>query len=195
VVTFLGAGHETTAVALSWIWGLLSRHPDVRRRLRDEIDGVLGDRPPGFDDLPRLTYATMVIQEAMRLYPPVSTMSRRTVESDVVSGYAIPANSQVIVSQYVTHRHPEFWENAEGFDPERFAPERNHRPKFAYFPFSGGPRKCIGDQFSLLEATLIVARLMQRFQLDLVPGHRLVPRLVFTVRPQGGMPVIIRRRA
>jgi cytochrome P450 len=194
IVTFMGAGHETTAVALSWIFGLLSRHPDVCNRLRDEIDGALGGRPPGMSDLPKLPYTAMVLQEAMRLYPPVASLSRRTLEADEVSGYEIPANSLVILSQYVTHRHPDFWENAEGFDPERFAPGQPPRPKFAYFPFSGGPRKCIGDQFAMLEATLIVARVMQQFRLDLIAGHRLVPKLVFTVRPTGGMPMTIHRR-
>jgi cytochrome P450 len=195
VVTFLGAGHETTAVTLSWTWGLLSQHPEVRDKLHAEIEAVLGGRPPAFEDLPRLQYTGMVIQEALRLYPPAPFLSRRTIDADEVDGYHIPANSLVLVGQYVTHRHPEFWHDPEKFDPERFTPEQSKaRPKYAYFPFSGGPRKCIGDQFAMMEAKLIVAAVAQKLQLDLAPGHKPEPVVLFTLRPKEGMMMTIRGR-
>jgi cytochrome P450 len=147
VVTFLVAGHETTAVALAWTWYLVAGHPSVERRLQREIREVLGDRTPGVGDLPDLGYTRMVLEESMRLYPPVWAMTRQTHAEDEVGGQRVPPETTVSLSPYVTHRHPDFWEHPEGFDPERFSPERSaERPEYAYFPFGGGPRRCVGSR-------------------------------------------------
>jgi cytochrome P450 len=192
LATFLGAGHETTAVALAWTWYLLSRHPQAAERLREEVAEVLGDRTPTFDDVPQLHYTRMVLEESMRLYPPVWAVSRGVTEEDVVGGYRIPAKSLVLLSSYVTHRHPDFWSNPEGFDPERFLPARSeHRPRFAYFPFLGGPRVCIGMEFAMVEAQLVLAMTMQRYRLHLVPGQLCIPDPIFTLRPKGGVVMTI----
>jgi cytochrome P450 len=194
VTTFYLAGHETTAVALTWTWYLLSTHVEVARRLRAELDQVLGGRTPTVADLPKLPYALMVVQEAMRLYPPVWVTARRAIADDVVCGVHVPANAAVSVTPYAVHHSPAVWENPEGFDPERFAPERvKEHPPFSYFPFGGGPRQCIGMGFALMEAQLVLATLAQRFAPALVPGHPVAPEPLATLRPAGGMPMTIRR--
>jgi cytochrome P450 len=188
VMTFLLAGHETTAVALAWTWYLLARHPDVAERARDEVLGVLGDRTPVLEDLPRIPMARMVVEEAMRLYPPVWGIGRQSIGPDEIGGYDIPAGAIVNLSPWVTHRHPAFWPDPERFDPERFRPgvERT-RPRFAYFPFSGGPRLCIGETFALVEAQLIVAMMLQRHGLTLVDTTPVVLEPTLTLRPRGGL--------
>lgn len=194
VMTFFLAGHETTAVALSWTWFLLARHPEIAARVRDEVLGVLGDRPPAIDDLPRLPLARMVVEEAMRLYPPLWGIARESVAADTIGGYHVPAGSLVSLSPWVTHRHPAFWPDPDRFDPDRFAPAASEgRPRYAYFPFSGGPRLCIGEAFALMEAQLVVAMVLQRFRLDLLPGHTVAPEPHLTLRPRGGLPMIVRR--
>ncbi len=185
VGTFIGAGHETTATALAWTWYVLSKHPDVGHRLRAELADVLGGRLPTLEDLPHLTYTKMVLQEVMRIYPPIWAMLRSTIEDDTIGGYAIPANSLVVLCPYVTHRHPLFWDNPEEFDPERFTPERSaKRPRYAYLPFGGGPRQCIGHEFAMMEMQLIIAMVAQQYQLDLVPGYPVEPDPIFTLRPK-----------
>jgi cytochrome P450 len=192
LVTFIGAGHETTATALAWTWYLLSKYPMVDRQLRAEVSAVLGQRRPTVEDLVKLQYTRMVIEEAMRLYPPVWALTRTAAEDDEFGGYHIPAKSVVILSQYVTHRHPEFWENPEGFDPERFAPERYaDRPRYAYFPFAGGPHQCIGVDFAMMEAQFVVAMVAQRFRLHLVSGYEVEPDPIFTLRPRPGVLVTL----
>ncbi len=187
-ITLLLAGHETTANALTWTWYLLSRHPRWRQDVRDEVMGLLGDRAPTADDLPGLDLVTRVFQEAMRLYPPIWIMERRVLEDDVVGGYHIPAGSALELSPYVTHRHPAFWENPEGFDPDRFTPQRAAaRPQYAYLPFGGGQRLCIGNHLAMLEARVIVSRVLQRFKLDLVPGFPVEPKPGITLRPRHGL--------
>jgi cytochrome P450 len=194
VITFLLAGHETTGVALSWIWYLLSQHPAVERRLRGEVATVLNGRTPTVHDLPHLTYTRMVIEEAMRLYPPVWGIDREVLADDEVGGYHIPAKSVVVLSQFVTHRHPAFWDNPEGFDPERFTPERvAQRPRYAYFPFAGGPHQCIGNEFALMEAQLVVAMVTQTYRLQLMPGYRVEPDPIFTLRPRPGVVMTVER--
>ena len=196
VTTFLLAGQETTSLALTWIWYLLSQHPAAQRRLEDEIDTALGDRPPDYTDLVNLPYTRMVIDEAMRLYPPAWGFSREAIGDDDVGGYRVPRGWLVFVIPYVLHRLPAFWENPEAFDPERFTPERNaDRPKFTYLPFGAGPRQCIGNQFALIEAQLVVATLAQRFRLHLAPGHRVDPWPLITLRPRFGMPMVVERRS
>ena len=193
VMTFLLAGHETTAVALTWTWYLLDRNPDVAERLRGEVGAAIGTRTPTLEDLPRLRYVRMVVEEAMRLYPPVWGFMRQALGEDRVGGYRIPKHSVVTISPYVTHRHPAFWDDPERFDPERFRPERsNGRPRFAYLPFSGGPRLCIGNEFALMEAQLVVAMTVQRYRLHLVPGTRVEPESRLTLRPRGGLPMAVR---
>ena len=178
------AGHETTAVALSWAWYLLSKNPEAARKVREEARRVLGDRTPGVEDLPSLVYTRMVIDETLRLYPPAWAFSRKAVEDDTFGEYRIPAGTTIGLSPYVTHHRPDLWENPEGFDPERFAPGNSGgRPRYAYFPFGGGPRQCIGNNFALMEATLIVATVARRYRLDLVPGQEIKPKSRGTLAP------------
>jgi cytochrome P450 len=193
VMTFIFGGHETVSSGLTWTFYLLSKHPVVARRLRQELSRVLGGRTPTVGDIPQLPYLTMVIEEAMRLYPPVWLISRTPTEDDEIGGYHIPAGSMVLVSKYVVHRHPAFWENPDGFDPERFTPERvAARPRHAYFPFSAGPRKCIGDGFGVMEMQLVLATILQRYQLDLVPGFPVIPQPGITLRQKYGLWMTLR---
>jgi len=195
-VTFLVAGHETTAVALSWTWHLLGAHPDVERRLHAEVDEVLGRRVPGVVDLGALRYTRMVIEESMRLFPPVWATNRQAYGDDVVGGQTIHKDDTVNVSPWVTHRDPALWERPEAFDPERFTPERSAaRPEYAYFPFGGGPRRCIGNQFAMMEAQLILAMTAQRFRLQPVPGHPVEPDPILTLRPRYGVMTTLHPRA
>jgi cytochrome P450 len=188
VMTVFLAGHETTANALGWTLYLLSLHPDAERRMRQEVREVLGDRPPRFEDVDRLVYTDRVIKESMRLLPPVWFVSRSVVENDALGGYRIPKGSWVLVSPYLTQRDPRFWPNPEGFDPDRFSPEEEaKRPKCAYFPFSVGPRKCIGEAFAMLEARLILSTILQRARLDLVPGRVVELDPTVTLRPKAGL--------
>jgi cytochrome P450 len=193
VLAFIGAGHETTAVALAWTVYLLSQHPEADGRLRAEVAGVLGDRTPTTSDLPRLAYTRRVIEESLRLYPPVYALVRDAVEEDEIGGFRIPRRSMVLLSPYVTHRHPEFWPDAELFDPDRFLPGPvAGRPRFAWFPFLGGPHQCIGQEFAMMEMTLVVAMLAQSFRLQLAPGAHVEVQPVLSLRPRGGVPMIIR---
>ena len=195
VTTFLLAGQETTSLALTWTWYLLSQHPGAQRRLEEEIDAVLNGRPPEYADLVNLPYTRMVIDEAMRLYPPAWGFSRQALADDELGGFHLPRGWLAFVIPYVLHRLPAFWQDPEAFDPERFLPERSaDRPKFVYLPFGAGPRQCIGNQFALIETQLIVATLAQRYRLHLVPRHRVEPWPLITLRPRFGMPMIIERR-
>jgi cytochrome P450 len=181
-ITFLLAGHETTANALSWTFYLLSQNQDVERQLRAELSAVLAGRLPTVEDLPRLTFTTTVIQEAMRLYPPIWAIERRAITDDVIGGFHIPAKSSIVISPYVLHRHASFWPRAEQFDPTRFST----RPR-AYIPFGSGPRFCIGNEFAMMEARLIVAMVIQTCHLELVRGHPVVPQPSITLRLKGGL--------
>lgn len=169
VLVFLLAGHETTATALAFALHLLALNPKAQEKAQAEVDEVLGGRAPRADDRDRLTYLTMVLKEAMRLYPSVAIMGRKAVADTEIDGYRIPAGADVYVSAYATHRHPDYWTDPETFDPERFTPEAEAaRPRYAFFPFGGGPRACIGQHFAMLEATLALATLLQRFSLTAV---------------------------
>ena len=188
ISSVLIAGHETTASALAWTWCLLSRHPDVERKLRSEIVNVLGPRRPDFDDLDSLVFTKMVFEESMRLYPPIWTMSREAIADDELGGYRIPADTAVMVCPYSMHRDERFWVNPEGFDPERFRPGQEEiQPRYAYFPFGGGPRMCIGSRFALMEARIILPMIAQRFHLHLLPGHVVEPLPMISLRPKYGM--------
>lgn len=196
VMTLLLAGHETTANALTWMWYLLSQHPDVEARLHTELDKVLGGNIPTVDHLPDLKYTRMVIEEALRLYPPVFGFGRKATGEDELGGYYVPANTLIWLSPYVTHRHPDFWQQPEVFDPERFSPESAaNRPHYAYFPFGGGPRLCIGSNLAMMEAQLITATIAQRYLLRLVPDHPVEPEVSLTLRPKYGLPMTIHQRS
>jgi cytochrome P450 len=193
VMTIFLAGHETTATLLAWTWYLLSKDPTVDRRVRAEIEQTLAGREPTFDDLPKLTYTSMVLDEALRIYPPVWMFARQAVEDDSIGGYTIPAGAMLMLSPYVSHRLGSHWDNPEGFDPERFSPERSAlRPRFAYFPFGGGPRQCIGNNFAKTEALLIISLIAHDFQLELVPGAQVRPAPMATLRPRPGVPMVIK---
>ncbi len=196
VLTLILAGHETTATALSWTWYLLSQHPEVERKLHAELEEVLGGRAPTMSDLGSLNYTGMVIDESMRLYPPVWAVGRMAIDDDEIMGYRIPKGSNLMLSQWFTHRHPAFWENPDRFEPERFRAERAAgRPRYAYFPFGGGPRMCIGQIFALTEAQLVLASVAQRYRLRLAPGHPIELQPLVTLRARHGVRVTLERRA
>lgn len=190
VLVFLLAGHETTATALAFALHLLALHPEAQRTAQAEVDEVLGDRAAGAADQDRLPYITMVLKEAMRLYPSVAIMGRKAVAETEIDGFRIPAGADVYVSAYATHRHPTYWKDPEAFDPERFTPEAEaDRPRYAFFPFGGGPRACVGQHFAMLEASIALATVLQRFSLTAIDTE--VPlELGMTMRAAG--PVRVR---
>ncbi len=195
VRTIFFAGYETTANALGWVWYLLAQNSDVERCLHQELTQVLGGRRPDFQDLPHLTYTRMVLEEAMRLYPPGWMTWRTAIADDEIDGCPIPAGAKVVISPYVTHRLPSLWEDPEIFDPERFSAERSaRRPRCAYLPFGAGPRLCIGSNLAMMEAQLVVASVAQLYQLRNVPGYimRLNPSI--TLQPRSGIPMTLVRR-
>lgn len=188
MVTLLLAGHETTAVALSWAWYLLSQHPDVEAKLQAELDEVLAGRPPTAADVPRLSYTRMVFAETMRLYPPAWGLDRKPVRHVQIGDYLIPKGSLVVVSPYLVHRDPRWYPDPERFDPERWRPEAVvERPKFSYFPFGGGTRMCIGEQFAWMEGILVLATIAQRWRLRHDPAHVVAMDPLITLRPKYGM--------
>jgi cytochrome P450 len=188
VLTVLLAGHETTANALAWTWYLLARNLAAENKLHDEIASTVGERAPGAPDLPQLRYTRMVIEESMRLYPPAWAISRNAIGEDEIGGYPVRPRTNIIICSFVTHRHPSFWEEPERFDPERFSSERSQRrPDFAYLPFGGGPRICIGNGFATTEAQLVVATIAKRYRLRLVPGHPVELHPLITLRPRHGI--------
>ncbi len=194
VFAMIFAGHETTANTLTWTFYLLAEHPPIERKLHAELAEVLGGRVPTVQDLPSLRYTRMVIEEALRLYPPAWSLWREAIGDDEVGGYRIPARSSITLMPYVMHRDPRFWENPAQFEPERFTPERAaERPTFAYLPFGGGPRKCIGNTFALTEAQLVLATIAQRYRLRLVPGHPVEPVALIVLRTRYGLPMMLHR--
>ena len=196
MITIFVAGHETTAAAMAWIWYLLSQHPAEEAKLHAELDAVLGGRAPTLEDLPSLPYARMVADEAMRLYPPApGTSTRIALAADEICGVKIPKGAYITVIPWVTHRHRKLWERPERFEPERFAKAASAgRPRFAYLPFGGGPRVCIGASLALSEILIVLAVLAQRYRLALAPGHEVELRHQVTMRPLGGLPMIVTRR-
>jgi cytochrome P450 len=196
VLTMLLAGHETTSLALSWTYYLLSRHPEVERGIADEVDRVIGDARPSFTHLERLTCTRRAIEESLRLYPPAWGFSRQALADDEIGGYHIPKGSLAFVIPFVVHRRPKLWPEPERFDPDRFAPEHESaRQKFAYIPFGGGPRGCIGNQFAMTEAMLIVAAIAQRYRIELVPDQTIRPEPLITLRPAPGIRATLQKRA
>lgn len=196
VATLFAAGHETTSNALSWTWYLLSQNPDAEEKLHEELDGVLHGRTPTLDDLPQLPYTLQVIKEAMRLYPPAWILNGRTPLTDVeISGYTLPKGSMIFIAPYVIHRLPHYFPHPDQFLPERWTPEMEKGlPKYAYMPFGGGPRICIGNSFAMMEAHLILATMAQRYRLLLVAGTAVQPEAHITMSPAGGLPMIIESR-
>jgi cytochrome P450 len=184
VVSVFLAGYESTAATMGWVWHFLATHVEVARKLRVELDEVLGGRLPTAQDLPKLVYSKMILEEVLRLYPPVWMFSRTAMQDDQLGQYAIPKGSLMFVSPYAMHRHTDYWKSPEAFDPERFRPEAvARRPRYAYLPFGGGPQVCIGLHFTFLEAQLILATLAQSFVADLVPGRKLGARLMVLLQP------------
>lgn len=188
LITILVAGHETGSNGLSWTCYLLAQHPEIGQRLYAEVDQVLAGRIPTIDDLPHLTYTRMVLDEALRFYSPAWQLMRRACQKDEMGGYRIPANATIFWSTYVLHRHPDFWEKPEEFYPEHFLPEQvAKRPRNAYVPFSNGPRICIGQSFAMTEMSLILATIVQRYRLSLVPEHIVTLEPLLTLRPANGL--------
>ncbi|HWO00538.1 MAG TPA: cytochrome P450 [Blastocatellia bacterium] len=194
-MTLFVAGHETTANALTWSWYLLSQHPDVEAKLHDELDAALTGKRPSADDVGRLSYTEMVFAESMRLYPPAWTLGRRVLTDYPVDKYIIPAGSIVLMSPWVMHHDPRYYPDPFEFDPERWTPQaREARPKFAYFPFGGGPRVCIGEQFAWMEGGLLIATIAQAWNMRLAPGQRVETKPMITLRPRYGMRMIVEER-
>jgi cytochrome P450 len=188
VVTLLVAGHESTGATLAWGLYLLSLNPLVTERVKRELAEILDGRVPGFQDLPRLEYLARVFKETLRLYPPFWLLTRTPLIDDELSGHRVPAGSILVFSSYVTQRRPDFWPNPEAFDPERFLPERSEgRPPFAYYPLGGGPRLCIGGRLAEMQALLVLAAVLQRFELHALPGRRVEPAAMLSLRPKGGL--------
>ena len=196
-MTLFLAGHETTANALTWAWHLLAQNPEAEGRLHEELDAVLeGGRAPRVEDFAALRYTEMVVAETMRLYPPAWAVGRLAVEDHEVAGYLIPRGSLVLVSQYVMHRDPRYFPEPDCFRPERWTPEeRAARPQFSYFPFGGGPRRCIGEGFAWMEAVLMLATLARRWRLRPAHGARVEARPRITLRPKGAVPMVAERRS
>ena len=194
-LTIFLAGHETTANALTWTWYLLSQHPDVEARLHSEVDAALNGRAPAYDDMAALPYTRMVFAESMRLYPPAWAIGRRALEPFDARGFTIPKRSVVIMSQYIVHRDERFFPEPDRFDPDRWSPEAvAQRPKFSYFPFGGGNRVCIGEQFAWMEGMLLIAALAQKWRMRLVPDHRVEVQPLITLRPKYGMRMTLEKR-
>jgi cytochrome P450 len=195
VMTLVMAGHETTANALTWTSWLLARHPEAARRVRDEVDAVLGDRDPEVADLPRLPLVSRALDEGMRLYPPAWAFERQAIADDVVMGYRIPAGSIVGVFPFLLHRQRAYWDEPERFDLDRFAPERaSQQRRWTYLPFGGGQRICVGESFALMEARIILAMMARRFELEVEPGHPVELDPVITLRPKCGVKLRLRAR-
>jgi cytochrome P450 len=195
VMTLFLAGHETTALALSWSWYLLANDPEAEKKFHAELDEVLCGRSPEVADLPRLRYTEMIVKETMRLYPPAYAVGREAIEETEIGGYRVPRNTQLFAFQWVTHRDPRYFDRPDEFEPERWASESiQNLPKYAYFPFGGGPRQCIGNYFAMMEVVLLLATIGQRFKFSLEEGHAVEVLPVLSLRPKNGIKVVTRAR-
>ncbi|MGI9166311.1 MAG: cytochrome P450 [Pyrinomonadaceae bacterium] len=195
VMTIFLAGHETTALTLSWTWYLLAQNPAVEEKFHAELDEVLGGRLPAMEDLQRLKYTDMIVREAMRLYPPAYGLGREAIEDCEIGGFRVPRKTQVFMFQWVTQRDPRFFPEPDAFQPERWTEEfANGLPKYAYFPFGGGPRFCIGNTFATMEILLVLVTIGQRFRLSLAPDHPVSILPAMSLRPRDGIQVVVERR-
>jgi cytochrome P450 len=184
VLTLFLAGHETTAVTLTWTLYLLSQHREAEAKLQDELKTALGGRRPQVEDLRRLPYTERIVKESMRLYPPAYVLGREALNDFKIGGFDIPARTQILMSPWVIHRDRRFYAEPERFNPDRWTEDFGKQlPRFAYFPFGGGPRQCIGNSFAMMEAELVLATLAQRFRLQFPPGEKMTPSPTFTLRP------------
>jgi cytochrome P450 len=196
VMTMLLAGHETTSLALAWTYYLLAQHPEIERSIADEVDRAVGGGRLSFAHLDRLAGTRRVIEESLRLYPPAWGFSRQAVADDEIGGYRVARGSLVFLIPFVIHRRPRLWPDPERFDPDRFTPDREAaRPRFAYIPFGGGPRGCIGNQFAMVEAQLIVAAVSRRYRISVVPGQTIRPEPLITLRPSPGIRARLEKRS
>ncbi|HJY32857.1 MAG TPA: cytochrome P450, partial [Actinomycetota bacterium] len=193
-LTLFLAGHETTAIALTWTWWLLSRNPEAEGRLHAELDGVLPDRPPSVGDLPNLPYTQAVISESIRLRPPAWALGRTAVAGHRANGYAIDQGSIVVVSPWLLHHDPRWWPEPEAFRPERWLDDDLGRPRYAFIPFGGGPRVCIGEPFARLEAAMLLASIARRWRFASPTDREPAVQAVITLRPRGGLPMVALRR-
>jgi len=195
VMTLFLAGHETTALTLSWCWYLLGLDPKAEKKFHEELDMVLNGRLPTFSDLPQLKYTEKIAKESMRLYPPAFGVGRQAIEDCEIGGYKIPAKSQVFAFQWVTQRDPRYFDEPERFNPDRWTDELNQTlPKYAYFPFGGGPRSCIGNTFALMEIILVMATIGQQFRLTLVKDHKVEILPAMSLRPKNGIKIVLEKR-
>lgn len=194
VVTLMLAGHETSATALTWTLHLLGTHPEIQQRLREALSAELEGAPATAGDLARIPCLKQVVQESMRLYPPVWAIARRATAAEVLGPYRVPAGAYVGIIIHALHRHPGFWPDPERFDPERFAPgQSDGRHSYSYLPFAAGPRTCIGAGMAMLETQLVLAQLLQRFEVQPVPGHAVETVAKVTLKPRDGLPMVVRR--
>ncbi|MEZ4829143.1 MAG: cytochrome P450 [Bacteroidia bacterium] len=188
IITLFVAGYDTTSMGLAWAWYLLSQHPEIEKKFHEEIDTVLQGRVPGFEDYPRLEYTRRIFQEALRFYPPVWIFFRTNFAEDLIGESVIPENSPILLCPYVAHRNPEFWETPEVFNPDHFLPEKiANRPKYAYFPFGGGGRQCIGEGFAYMKAIFTLAMVGQKYKLRALPEHKVVPHSAPGLQPKYGI--------
>ncbi len=195
VLTLFAAGHETSAVAMSWTLWLLARHPQVAARLDEELGRVLNGNMPKWEDLPRLQWTRQVIEESMRLYPPAYAIGRQAVGEDCICGFHVPRKSIMFISIYAVHRHPRYYSHPSCFDPEHFAEAAvKTRPRLAYMPFGAGPRMCVGNHFAMLEMTLLLATLWQYFRFEVVSDHPVVPHPLVTLKPKYGIRMRVQAR-
>lgn len=195
IITIFLAGHETTALLLTWTWWLLSEHPEVEEKFHAELNTVLGGRTPTAADLPNLPYTKMIVEETMRLYPPVWMFPRDAVEDDVIDGYHIPKGSMLFLSPYISQRNPKYWDDPETFRPERFSDaEASQRVRNTYYPFGAGPRTCIGNHFAMLESQIVLATIGQQFRVRPVEGQQVEPASIATFRPKDGIHVRLEKR-
>jgi cytochrome P450 len=195
VITLFLAGHETTGLVLTWSWFLLANNPEVEKKFHAELDEVLGERLPHASDLPRLKYTEMIAKEAMRLYPPAYAVAREAIEECEIGGYRVPRNAQVFAFQWATHRDPRYFNNPDSFDPDRWTPEFSEKlPKYAYFPFGGGPRQCIGNYFAMMEIVLLLATIGKRFKLSLASEEVVELWPAIALRPKHGIKVVVDQR-
>lgn len=195
MMVLLMAGHETSGITTTWAWYWLARNPDVARTLHAELDAVLGARPPTPEDVPRLEYTRRTLQEVLRLSPPIYAFDRQAVEDDTICGYRIPKGTSVVIALYVVQRHPQYWVDPLTFDPGRFTEaESQRRPQYAYLPFGGGPRRCVGMRLALMSIPLLIATLASRFRLRLKPGHPVEELARLNLAPKFGLQMHIEER-